>query len=150
MHVYPDSRSEPSKQSAVGYRCLFGRYNHLSPFWTSTMAGNIGKFVCRGAVAMGFDHGRATARVLNAFLLRADGSGDRLGGWRNISIALMLRSVSNISDVSRIERNFRQLTSRVHLPGKREVVLPDASVYATWSIRLRSGVPITTVAPSCR
>ena len=44
------------------------------------MAGSIGKFVCRRAAAVGFDHGRATARVLKAFLRREDGSGDRLGG----------------------------------------------------------------------
>jgi|HubBroStandDraft_1064217.scaffolds.fasta_scaffold104065_2 hypothetical protein len=44
-----------------------GKYSHLSPFWTSTMAGNMGKFVCRSAVAVGFDHGRPTARALKAF-----------------------------------------------------------------------------------
>ena len=43
------------------------------------MAGNTGKFVCRRAVAVGFDLGSATARVLNAsFLHREDGSGDQL------------------------------------------------------------------------
>jgi hypothetical protein len=33
------------------------------------MAGNTGKFVCRRAVAVGFDLGSAMARVLNASFL---------------------------------------------------------------------------------
>ena len=68
------------KQSAVGDWRLLGRHNHLSSLGTFTAVGNTGKFVFRRRVAVGFDRGRAKARVLKAFLRREDGSVDRLGG----------------------------------------------------------------------